>query len=148
MEISLGDMDSEADEELDSRSLPSPRDSRAATSLLPPTPRERTKSLIALQSFEGSFQLTEALASILAVPLVDLEAKLAEASLATTPADDARKLWATLLAIAALEIQMKGEMEVWELVVEKARDWISGLEQVGKADLDKLEALAKQLLGA
>jgi hypothetical protein len=101
-----------------------------------------------LQSFEGSFQLTEALASILAVPLTDLEVKLAEASLATLPANDTKKLWATLLAVNALEIQLKGEMEMWELVVEKARDWILGLEQVDKAELDKLEALAKEVLGA
>ena len=121
---------------------------QAAKPLPPPTPRERAKALIALQSFEGSFQLTETFASIVAIPLADLEAKLAEMAIVTLPDNDKKKLWATLLAVSAFEIQLKSEKEMWELVVEKARDWISGIEHIAKVDLDKLEALTKEVLGA
>lgn len=40
------------------------------------TPRDLTKALIKLQSFEGSFSLSTVLATILDVSMVELEAKI------------------------------------------------------------------------
>jgi hypothetical protein len=115
------------------------------------TTKDRVKALIDLQSFEGSFSLTATLASTLQVPLIDLEAKLK----AFTPTgsgklgeQDKTKLWATLLAVCMFESKLGAERDMWELVVEKANDWISGLSSVQSTDMDKLRDLAREVLGA
>jgi len=56
------------------------------------------------------------------------------------------KLWATLLAIGLFEGKLKGEMEMWELVVEKAKAWISGLPDTVKDDVKKMEGAASEVL--
>jgi hypothetical protein len=112
------------------------------------TTKDRVKALIDLQSFEGSFSLTPALASTLQVPLNDLEAKLK----AFTPIgsgklgeQDTTKLWATLLAVCMFESKLGAERDTWELVVEKANSWLSGLSW--NTDVDKLRDLAREALG-
>jgi hypothetical protein len=94
------------------------------------TPHDRATALIALQTFEGYFTLSEALAQVLNVPFSVIEMKLSEQSQTTggIEKETIEKLWATLLAVGFFERALKGEREMWELVVEKARLWI---EDVG-----------------
>jgi len=118
---------------------------------LPPslTASDRAKTLISLQSFKGSFPLTHPFASVLEVSLTDLEAKLMEfVPVGTPPEEEKKKLWATVLAVVMFEGKLKGEKEMWELVVEKARSWILGLTTFGKMDVERLEVLAGEVLGA
>lgn len=108
----------------------------------------RTKALIALQTYEGSFPLGPALAALLGVPIVDLEAKLANFALsyAGLSQEHRRGLWATVLAIKLFKTKLAGERSVWVLVVQKAKAWIQGLANVGNAEI-VLEKLAGEVLG-
>ena len=112
------------------------------------TVKDRAKALIALQSFEGSFSLTSALASTLQVPLADLEAKLQTSSPSKLGEEDKKKLWATVLAVCLFENKLGSEKEMWELVVEKASDWMSGLPSVQTTYAAELKRLAGEVLGA
>jgi len=122
--------------------------SEDTTESIPDTPRQKAYGLIALQTFEGSFPLTSALAAILGVRLRDLEAKLAQFIPITSSAlqVEKRRLWATVLAVRMFEGRLKGEKEMWELVVEKAREWMAAL---GTDDnVKRLEALAGEVVKA
>ncbi len=105
----------------------------------------RTKSLINLQTFEGSFVLDSALATLLGVSIMALEARL----MMMMPDNNAgsleqrKKVWATVLAIKLFETQLAGERSVWQLVVDKARAWMGGLTGV---DIAKLEKMAGEVL--
>ena len=112
------------------------------------TVKDRAKALITLQSFEGSFSLTSALASTLQVPLADLEAKLKTSSPSKLGEEDKKKLWATVLAVCLFENKLGGEKDMWELVVEKANDWMSGLSSVQTTYVAELKRLAGEMLGA
>ena len=125
-----------------------PREESTMPQAPPLTTHGRAKALISLQSFEGSFPLTQPFASILEVSLADLQTKLAGfVPVGTPPEEDKEKLWATVLAVFMFRIKLKGESDMWELVVEKALNWISGLLTVGKNDVDRLDAMAREVLG-
>jgi hypothetical protein len=116
---------------------------------LPSTERERAVSLITLQSFEGSFALTSGLASILGTSLTELEAKLMEfvpTAGPRLPEEQKKRIWATVLALCLFEGKLTRERETWELVVEKAKNWISELDTVENNDVDRLQVLAKEVL--
>jgi len=113
----------------------------------------RTKTLIGLQTFMGCFDLTPSLAGQLGVSISILEARLLSfmpSSNAGLSLDDRKKLWATVLAIKLFETQLAGERSVWQLVVDKARVWIGGLQVagvVGVEDIAQLEKMAGEVLG-
>jgi hypothetical protein len=112
------------------------------------SPREQAKALIALQGFEGSFPLSASLAAIIGAPLQDLEARLtqfAPVAVSGLKAEEERRLWATVLAVSVFEGKLAGEAEMWELVVEKARGWITGLS-AGDENVKRLERLAGEVL--
>lgn len=75
-------------------------------------------SIIEMQDFDGYWTMSKRL-----LALIDL--------------DDQERLdpkrhqqtWVTILVVAYLETQKHEEEEVWELVVEKARDWLKGQDQ-------------------
>jgi Vault protein inter-alpha-trypsin domain/von Willebrand factor type A domain len=94
------------------------------------TDEERMHELISLQNFDGSWKLTTKLLAVLKVQ--DAKAK------GTLPGlDDA--VLATLLAVAFLEGMMGEEEGLWEMVVEKAKNWLE--EKIGEKD--SVEGLAK-----
>ena len=109
----------------------------------------RTRSLIGLQTFEGSFVLDSALATLLGVSITVLEAKLTGLSgnLAGLNAERRKKLWATVLAIKLFETQLGGEKSVWQLVVDKAKAWMGAMDGVGVDDITQLEKMAGEVLG-
>ena len=106
-----------------------------------------SQRLIALQSFEGSFSFTQALAAVLGVPFPELEAKLMEFIPSNFESSDAyQTVWATVLAVTMFEKKLAGEKDVWELVVAKARDWIAALPSVQDEDVKRLETMAIEVL--
>jgi len=112
----------------------------------------RTKALIDIQTYEGSFKLDSGLAALLGVSISDLEAKLATcfvfnggSNLTSLSKKQKRKIWATIFAIKLFEIQLAGESDVWGLVVDKAWAWISTV--VGNEDIKALEKLVGEVLG-
>src|SRR5258708_40289832 len=74
----------------------------------------RARSLIDLQTFEGSFVLDSALATLLGVSITVLEAKLTElpGNVAGLNAERRKKVWATALAIKLFETQLGAERSV------------------------------------
>jgi hypothetical protein len=80
--------------------------------------------LVALQRADGSWELSAELAEILGRPLAELERSLPAAD---GNATEARRAWATALAVAWLEARpdLQGE---WELLADKARGWLRQLE--------------------
>lgn len=73
--------------------------------------------LIALQSFDGSWEWSERLITVL-----EIDRKLVKDVLV----DFEEKVMATLLAVGFLEGKMSVEVELWEMVVEKAKGWLKG----------------------
>jgi hypothetical protein len=131
------------------RGLPKHAPSHGGTGIQSLAPHERTTRLIALQTFEGSFSLTPALATLLGTTLTNLEAKLKEfVPTLTGLSEEQRKiLWATVLAVGMFERKLTVERDVWELVVEKARAWMVGLVGVGYKDVEMAEGLVGEVLG-
>jgi hypothetical protein len=106
----------------------------------------RTKTLIDLQTFEGSFILDSALAAVLGVSLSVLEARLMPGNPGLS-LESKKKVWATVLAVKMFETQLVGERSVWQLVVDKAGAWMGGVEGVGAEDVVQLEKMAGVVLG-
>jgi hypothetical protein len=108
---------------------------REATSLFGKGPRSSGKTappstrpldrLVALQRADGSWDLTEELAEVLSRPLADLESALAGAS--GNPRE-ARRAWATALALAWLDARPEAKVE-WDLLAEKAEEWLARASQ-------------------
>ncbi|KAI9878849.1 MAG: hypothetical protein M1830_010321 [Pleopsidium flavum] len=94
--------------------------------------------IISLQSFEGLWELTNALLRVLKLSRVDAEDKV--------PVKTRVNVWATVLAIYFLEQKMGDQKDSWELVVEKARVWL-GSEGVDEEALGKLYEMAEGLIG-
>jgi hypothetical protein len=111
----------------------------------------RTKALIDIQRYDGSFELDLALAALLGVSMSDLEAKLAtgfvsgSSNLTSLSEEQKRKVWATLFAIKLFETQLASERDVWRLVVDKAKAWVRTMMRDG--DVKALEKLAGEVLG-
>lgn len=95
----------------------------AAVAPAPPqTANEKVHAVIELQDFEGWWEPSKALETI-------LEIRFPRAR---------TKEWVTLLVVRWLEVRMKAEAEVWELVVEKARAWL-GAQVMGSGEMERLE---------
>jgi hypothetical protein len=77
--------------------------------------------LVRLQRADGSWELDGELAKILGQRLKDLERVLTDAS---RPATEARRAWATALALAWLEKEAPEARDEWRLLAEKARKWL------------------------
>jgi hypothetical protein len=73
----------------------------------------------------------------------DLERALANAS---GPAEDARRAWATALALAWLEKEARDSQDEWRLLAVKARKWLDSSRARIENGEDWLTA-AKRLLG-
>merc|ERR1719203_1328073 len=74
---------------------------------------DRLQPLILLQAFDGSWELNEALATVLGAPLTAFTADAA-----------ATEIWATALAVAFLQEHMAERAEEWEFVAAKACEWL------------------------
>ncbi len=77
--------------------------------------------LVALQKADGSWELTEELATTLGRKPADLEKALPSAK---GDAALARRAWATALALAWLAKNASAEKDEWSLLARKARTWL------------------------
>lgn len=96
--------------------------------------------LLLLQAFDGSWELTTALADALGAELGRL--MLGDEGEGDPPPHPAA--WATALALAFLELRLPALAEEWALVAEKARAWLRGVS----SDPEALVALACRQLDA
>lgn len=88
----------------------------------PHTDNEKVHAVIELQDFEGWWESSDALSAILQIEVPTSQSKE----------------WVTMLVVRWLEVRMKAEGEVWELVVEKARGWLEG-QVMGEGEMERLE---------
>ncbi|XP_021948454.1 von Willebrand factor A domain-containing protein 5A [Folsomia candida] len=95
-------------------------DENDETSSSPPTTRaQRVLSIVNLQSFDGSFQLTQDLCKLICLSYEEMKAEASKQGWNTA-------VWATTLAISCLIMtDLKDEKDSWDLVVKKAEKWIS-----------------------
>jgi Ca-activated chloride channel family protein len=100
--------------------------------------------LVALQRADGSWELTPALAAVLGHELADLEAALAGA---TGSRDDARRAWATALALVWLREHARDAGDEWRLLGAKARRWLDDVQAAPAGRLPWLEAAAHLVVG-
>jgi hypothetical protein len=111
-----------------------------AKAAAPERPLDR---LVRLQRADGSWELSSELAKILGRRMKDLERVLAGA---TGAGEEARRAWATALAVAWLEKQAPESRDEWRLLAEKARTWLEGSRARLASGEDWLTS-AKRLLG-
>ncbi len=81
-------------------------------------------ALVALQRADGSWDLTPEFASAIGQDLGPLESALTGS---TGNRDEARRAWATALALAWLDEHARDAEGEWRLLVEKARRWLGGV---------------------
>lgn len=91
--------------------------------------------IIALQSFDGSWELNDKFLEVLKLSWSKVKSRV------SSPSEE--KVWATVLAICFLEKKMAEQKDAWELVVDKARVWLSGVAKDGF--VEKLVQVAETL---
>ncbi|KAL2259009.1 hypothetical protein VTK26DRAFT_7458 [Humicola hyalothermophila] len=82
---------------------------------------DRLNALVALQSFSGSWAWTDALAGLLGMDRQATEARAAAAGLAV---GNQSELLATGLVLAYLELRLREKKDEWEMLADKAKDWL------------------------
>lgn len=89
-------------------------------------PLEKMQKLIDLQSFAGSWAMTQGLLAIIShdATIPFKSAADAEQAVGDQVASMSYDVIATVLAIAWLDFVMGEEKDVWEMVVEKAKGWL------------------------
>ena len=95
---------------------------------------KKMSTLIDLQTFSGAWGWSSALLSLLGVG--EAEVKKASGEVEGEGWDETKV--ATALAIAFLEVRVKGKREVWEMVAQKGRGFLG---EEGKEVVGKMEAL-------
>jgi hypothetical protein len=83
--------------------------------------------LILLQSADGSWELTEDLASVVGRDLVELRTAVQDA---TGPQTEILRAWATALALAWLGRNAPDAEDEWRLLAVKARKWLDSTAAV------------------
>lgn len=102
------------------------------------TTGDKARDLIELQTFEGFWEWTPELLSVLGVT----EEKMADMWARVGWTD--RRTFATLTVVAFFEGKLGDERDVWELVVAKARAWLEGkMEEMGDEKTTAEEVLEK-----
>jgi uncharacterized protein YegL len=98
------------------------------------SPRDVLNSILDLQKLSGAFEASSALASILSLPLSEVQTPPSSLSF---PSLDS-KIWSTALVIGYLEKVLGALKDEWELVGDKSKSWIN-------AELKKLGVESTQL---
>ena len=94
-------------------------------------PHSQLRSILQLQSFDGSFPLVPEIAAFFSTTAEDLKWKLAEVrkkcALSTLSESEWETIWATCLAVEFIKRQLPELQDEWELVVEKAEKRVDAL---------------------
>jgi len=91
-------------------------------------PLDPLEAIVALQTFEGFWSASDGLLKVIGVGKDQIESALRKRgetwaqSLAT---EDDMKMSITACVIVFLRKKLPGERETWEMMAEKARDWLS-----------------------
>ncbi|EGC47762.1 von Willebrand domain-containing protein [Histoplasma capsulatum var. duboisii H88] len=100
--------------------------------------QDAVHALIALQSFEGSWQWESNVFAVMELNAADIESKLDWAAILgkrtgiDTKNVKQRSIVATLIVLAYLNKKHLDEKETWELVGEKAMGWaVEGIKEIG-----------------
>jgi len=83
--------------------------------------------LISLQSFDGSYTLTEKIAAIVGKSLDEIKNGASKGNLQ-------EQVFVTALAISFFLTKLSAEKDVWELIVMKARKWLAKAIQPEQVD--------------
>jgi Ca-activated chloride channel family protein len=81
--------------------------------------------LIALQRADGAWELDQALANAIGVPLGELQRRV---SGAIGNIEEAQRAWATALALSFLERDAASSRDEWALLAAKARRWLDDVK--------------------
>ncbi|KAG0636455.1 hypothetical protein HOY80DRAFT_1024426 [Tuber brumale] len=107
------------------------------------TPHQRVVRIIRLQEFMGSFPVTEEMAQLIGLELLGVE-KLTKELFPDKATDKSKALAMTSLVVAYLELEMRGHEDTWQMVVEKAREFLEeGCERV-EALKEKAEGIIEE----
>ena len=98
------------------------------------------QTLVSLQDFDGSFELTARLASSIKVAMETIAQTAGAAGVSEL-------IMATAFAVAYFETKLADLADDWQLVVMKARKWLSKSCKSAGADMDATLAKACALLG-
>jgi hypothetical protein len=77
------------------------------------------------QKFDGSFEITATLASLLLTTVAHIESGVASASSKFGSVDEAtaKRLWASLFLLASLQKFWGAYESTWEMAAEKSKQW-------------------------
>jgi len=111
----------------------------------PALPTDALEAIVARQSFEGSWawgngELLTALGFDVAVLGAELQSLARGFGLVFSPGTD---LAATAVVLAYLEVKMAGKKDEWEMLAEKATDWIAGELKTKGASIMAVEFVEK-----
>jgi len=136
------DIDAFLNSPADNVGVPSPAQKAGIARIAALSPLEKMQKLIDLQSFSGSWAITQGLLTIVTYGATTSFKSAAEAerAIGDQVASAGHGAIATVLAIAWLKFMMGDEEGVWDLVVEKGKGWLEGI-------MDGSEAVEKSVEG-
>lgn len=107
------------------------------------TPLEPLEALVSLQHFDGSWSWTEKLLDILGQSQLT-EEKVEERYGVSMPNTD---MLATALVLAYLEAKLVEERDEWEMLADKAREWLKSelTKSFEKGVVSSVEELVEKL---
>ncbi|KAK4171677.1 von Willebrand factor type A domain-containing protein [Triangularia setosa] len=100
---------------------------------------DKLEDIVSLQQFVGQWTGTDDLLILLGLDKQAVAAKVGGSGLM----DKGDGVFATVLVLAYLEVHLGGRKDEWEMMADKARDWLEGQ---GVVDVDGFVEKAKQLL--
>ncbi|KIV97463.1 hypothetical protein PV10_01214 [Exophiala mesophila] len=102
------------------------------------TQTDKMHNVIDLQAFDGSWSLSDELVKVLELP----------AGYDKMPDNITDKtVWATILTIAWFEKVLADSEDVWEMVVDKAREWLKMKTKLSGEEIEKLNGEAGKFFG-
>lgn len=106
------------------------------------------QKIIALQSFEGSWRIDDKLLKVVGVlPSTGSTTETMKAlGCVGVLSEDIYKVAGTVLVVAFLRLKLADEEDSWELIVEKAEDWLKGCSVVGAKELEDMSEKAKAMV--
>jgi hypothetical protein len=104
---------------MDSEALIDPSFGRSAVTNIPSDPLE---AIVSLQTFAGSWAWNEALFGVLGLDISRVKALEAQLGAAFASGTD---VLATALVLAYLEAKLARRKDEWEMMAEKASDWLA-----------------------